>query len=761
MFFEYRMAPKEQKRKPATKKTDKTEEQTMSEQRHNMITDIDLESKIAEFKEITQWLREYRINKAITHSTSVYMSLIKAFWDMAKVIEVDGKEIIQGQYWNFKMIQAEYAIPILCTRGCLLRMKCVNDILGGQINKAWLPMRYKFLIHVLIQCLSNRHAGYDMAGNDLVGLVVALVLNKLFSISKFIYVSMKENLKRTGARTTRNKFWMYPRFLHMIMNVQHSNHPKADNNILKIDAMLEHSLKIFRGVAVKSDSTESDDDDDDDDDDDGAGATAGNVPGGSGAGGDEEDSDSDDNSPEPGYEYFYDNRGVRQVRRIRQEEDVDYVPSDTEAERLKKKETAVRRKKKSRKYIGASSVQPTVSQHEPVHEAEIILDLGLTADEASAMLSSPPRTTEPPPMATSLAETPTVTPQAEPARTMASVIRATTSQYSSKRRSKKFSEMQQDEKVDFLFSQLQAAACQIDRQSKFMNITKSDVIKQQVEINTLKSTVERQQAEIAHLKAQNERLKAAADIRERQLLQMRAADNTRGVEMNRLKERSTEVQRAADALKAKHDDMREWYNTRNTTLTEGFKTIKDNVVLSTKRVNILWSERCKQLEILRKRDQDREDPGNPDMSALSQQPGASESTQIMVYKPQQIMSKQGTSGGTQEEMKQLESSYYVESSSDIALQGVHPVSGDIALQGVHPVSGEELEEGELVAEFSNEQILALREMKVVEDATIDQIPSEPEIADLDNLDEIVFEGDDSKSTYVREDGTELNPFDEV
>ncbi|KAJ0583748.1 hypothetical protein HanHA89_Chr05g0180201 [Helianthus annuus] len=36
------------------------------------------------------------------------------------------------------------------------------------------------------------------------------------------------------------------------MNVQHPNLPKADNDILKIDTMIEHSLKIFRGIAVKS-----------------------------------------------------------------------------------------------------------------------------------------------------------------------------------------------------------------------------------------------------------------------------------------------------------------------------------------------------------------------------------------------------------------------------------------------------------------------------------------------------------------------------
>ncbi|MFS7921015.1 hypothetical protein Hanom_Chr03g00231651 [Helianthus anomalus] len=95
--FMCRMAPKEHKRKPATKKTDKTEEQITSEPRHNMVAYLDPEGKISEFNEITRWLRESRINEAITHQTLVYKTLVKEFWDLAKVIEVDGKEVIHGQ----------------------------------------------------------------------------------------------------------------------------------------------------------------------------------------------------------------------------------------------------------------------------------------------------------------------------------------------------------------------------------------------------------------------------------------------------------------------------------------------------------------------------------------------------------------------------------------------------------------------------------------------------------------------------------------
>ncbi|MFS7931172.1 hypothetical protein Hanom_Chr04g00352921 [Helianthus anomalus] len=237
--FMCRMAPKEQKRKPTTKNTDKTEEHVMSEPRHNMVAYLDPEEKITEFNEITRWLRKSRINEVITLQTPVYKTLVKEFWDSAEVIEVDGKEIIRGQVKQRNVDvsadilnivlqlnhnpEAPYSIPIMWQCGCLQRMKCIDDIFGGQINKIYLPMRYKFLLHILIQCLSNGRSGYDMSSNDLIGLMVALVLNKPFNISKYLFLNMKENLRRTGA--SGHKFWIYPIFLQMIMNVKHPDLP--------------------------------------------------------------------------------------------------------------------------------------------------------------------------------------------------------------------------------------------------------------------------------------------------------------------------------------------------------------------------------------------------------------------------------------------------------------------------------------------------------------------------------------------------------
>ncbi|KAJ0792402.1 hypothetical protein HanOQP8_Chr01g0017641 [Helianthus annuus] len=786
-MYALKMAPKERKRKAPIKKENKLEEEMMSEKRHNQIAFLDPEEKISEFKEITRWIRESRIHSAVMFSMPVYKTLIKAFWDTASVVQIDGTKAIQGRVNDLDVIvsletlnvvlelqddpNAPFSIPIMCTRGCLLRMKCISDI-------------YR----------------YDMAGNDLVGLMVALVLNKPFSISKYIFTNMKENMTRTGSRITENKFWMYPRFLQMIMNVQHLNLPKANDDILKIEPMILQSLRIIKSLAAKRyiesdpprkligalgkpdyiapaddkwrhddnqsddeglelkrkmsekfgprDSGSSESDSDDDEAGDGgdagagaigassvAGASSAGATGGTSAGDDEEDSESHDNPPEPGYEVYYDDRGVKRIRKIRREDDDDeYIPSDIEAERLERKETAVKRKKKARKYIGtSSSAQQSVPQ-EPSQEAQMDPNLGFTAEEASTMVSSPPRSTEPTPAVSSTPETPVVTPQA-PTRSIASTIRATTSQPATERRQSVFVRMQQDEKIDILCSQLQAAVGQITRHTEVIKATRADSIEQQLEINMLNATVgrqaveiTRQQAEIEQLREENVSLKAADEVRERQLQQMHAADNTRGIEMNRLKESSSALQKLADGLKERHDFIKQWYGSQNTTIVDGVKKINEGYEFLRKRVNTLWNERCKPQEVMKKRDDDPEDQGNPDPSATSEQPLTTSSTQLIVFKPAQLGSAQGTSSGTVEEIQQLES---LPGTSSV------PSTVDFALQ-----------------------LLDLNAMKEVDDAEIDKLPVEPKTETIENIEEIVLEGETNKSTYVHADGTEFDPFDE-
>ncbi|MFS7984269.1 hypothetical protein Hanom_Chr11g00984511 [Helianthus anomalus] len=262
-----------------------------------------------------------------------------------------------------------------------------------------------------------------------------------------------------------------------------------------------------------------------------------------------------------------------------------------------------------------------------------------------------------------------------------------------------FSQMGSEEKVNFLFSQLQAAAEQINRHSEFMIANRNTVLKQQVEINKLKENVSKQLAEIIQLRAENERLKvanneqarqmvqlqAADDERARQLLQMRAADNTRGIELNRVKEQSIAMKQSADRLAERHNFMKNWYDTRNTTLVDGFKLIKDAFEISRKRVNIMWNDRCKAQEVQRKRDHDNEDQGNPTVAT------------------------QGRSDGLKDDVAQLESGIALQEcppESSTAGANVASSSADIDLQACPTVNREDLEDGEFIFDMTDEQILS-------------------------------------------------------
>ncbi|KAJ0657348.1 hypothetical protein HanLR1_Chr14g0545931 [Helianthus annuus] len=197
--------------------------------------------------------------------------------------------------------------------------------------------------------------------------------------------------------------------------------------------------------------------------------------------------------------------------------------------------------------------------------------------------------------------------------------------------------------------------------------------------------------------------------------------------------------------------MKNWYETKNTTIAEGVKTITKGYDFLRKRVAILWEDRCKQQEILQKRDEDPEDQGNPDTAAAPQQPPVGTSSAIIVYQPSSLRSSQAGSSGIVNEEQLLE-----------ALAGTSPVlsSADLALQVVHPVTGESLQEGEIVEDLTPQQLITLKAMRDINDDEVEKMPSEPETITAENVDEIVFEGEVKKSTYVREDGTEFASFDE-
>ncbi|MFS7986207.1 hypothetical protein Hanom_Chr11g01007641 [Helianthus anomalus] len=130
--------------------------------------------------------------------------------------------------------------------------------------------------------------------------------------------------------------------------------------------------------------------------------------------------------------------------------------------------------------------------------------------------------------------------------------------------------------------------------------------------------------------------------------------------------------------------MKDWYNSRNTTIDDVVKRINDGFDVIRKRVNILWGDRCKQQEVL--------------FSNLR-------SLDLLTEPPVEPLKRYNR---------------YSSLKAVLSLKAL--------CLAMHPVTGEILEEGETVADLLHEQLLALNAMKEVDDAEIVKIPNGTEFA---------------------------------
>ncbi|KAF5822594.1 hypothetical protein HanXRQr2_Chr01g0028381 [Helianthus annuus] len=264
------MAPKVKFERAKPTKKVKSELEAMSEPRHNMVAYLQPEGGISpEFAGIMEYLHRARINYAITTQHVAYQSHIKAFWSTAGVETVDNQEVIRAIVAEKPVVITENSIrerlqlgdksedptsiDLQCQRGLLLRLKYSDNVLTNQINKKYLPLKYKFLLHILIHCLSNKRSGYDLSPIDLTGLFTALILNKPFNISRYIFNNLKENSQRplpSDKQRTNTKFWLYPRFLQMLIDNQIPDLAKAEADVFPVNPMNERTLLIVKSMGV-------------------------------------------------------------------------------------------------------------------------------------------------------------------------------------------------------------------------------------------------------------------------------------------------------------------------------------------------------------------------------------------------------------------------------------------------------------------------------------------------------------------------------
>ncbi|MFS7962176.1 hypothetical protein Hanom_Chr08g00723581 [Helianthus anomalus] len=174
------------------------------------------------FKAMAKFLRESKINKALTDRTVVYESHVRMFWrsievkfnvgDLRRVLEL-------GDSDNDTTI-----IPERLCKGLWYKMGFGGHVNGKYLKSLFSPS-YKFLIHCVVHALSHRKGAYDETSDYIMNIITCLVLNWPYNVSQVLFDHLVDNI-------SGEKYIMYPRFIQMIIDHQVNDLPKDPASVL-------------------------------------------------------------------------------------------------------------------------------------------------------------------------------------------------------------------------------------------------------------------------------------------------------------------------------------------------------------------------------------------------------------------------------------------------------------------------------------------------------------------------------------------------
>ncbi|KAL8223139.1 hypothetical protein R6Q57_020538 [Mikania cordata] len=163
--------------------------------------------KHSEFKTLVDGLILSPVNYAIMEHPTVVADFIQSFWSsVTEHTNANGTLSIVG------IVQGQ---PITITEQIIRE----NGTQGAYTptEKKLLHPYWRYLAHVVTQCLSGRKRGYDVLNQTLSSCLVALALGMDFNYSGMIFRDMHANIK--GKR--KERFLAFPSFLQIIINKQH------------------------------------------------------------------------------------------------------------------------------------------------------------------------------------------------------------------------------------------------------------------------------------------------------------------------------------------------------------------------------------------------------------------------------------------------------------------------------------------------------------------------------------------------------------
>ncbi|GJY84950.1 hypothetical protein Tco_0498976 [Tanacetum coccineum] len=196
---------------------------------HNLVAFLEKPDESDGFEQIVDFLNASSIRYTLTVNPTIYTSCIKQFWATAKVKTVNGEVQIQALVDGKKVIVTKASmrrdLQLADENGtdCLPTTTIFEQLslMGYEkisqkltFYKAFFSPQWKYLIHIILQCLSAKTTAWNEFSSTMASAIICLATNQKFNFSKYIFDNMVKNLEG-GV-----KFLMYPRFVQVFLDKQ-------------------------------------------------------------------------------------------------------------------------------------------------------------------------------------------------------------------------------------------------------------------------------------------------------------------------------------------------------------------------------------------------------------------------------------------------------------------------------------------------------------------------------------------------------------
>ncbi|GJZ54987.1 hypothetical protein Tco_0610180 [Tanacetum coccineum] len=176
---------------------------------HNQVGFLKKPEGSAGFEQIVDFLKGTHIRYALEHNPTIYVSVIKQFWQTVTVITLDNGE----QELKATIDTHEYTISESSVRN-KLKLADENgiteftnaEIFEGMANlgypidntftfwKKHFTPNWKFMVHHILHCISSKSGGWDQFGSKLATTLICLSTGRTYNFSKMIFEAMVANL---------------------------------------------------------------------------------------------------------------------------------------------------------------------------------------------------------------------------------------------------------------------------------------------------------------------------------------------------------------------------------------------------------------------------------------------------------------------------------------------------------------------------------------------------------------------------------------